>query len=159
MIMIVNRIEIIICVKSCLNDMFIYGKVCVYCCLIFLVYYMLKCVFECWKFFFIILKINRICIVVCFVRFVRYNNICIDECLKYVLFIENGICSVYCVDVNFFFVNLSVGKICINFEICINEIMLMNGINICIIDCFRKIYVIIKDVCINISECLELYVL
>lgn len=105
------------------------------------------------------MKFNRICIVGCFFGFVRYNNICIDKCLEYVEFIENGICVDYCVNINLFFVVIKIGKICINFEICINEIVLMKEIKICILVCFRKIYVIIKEVCVNINECFKIYVL
>lgn len=37
--------------------------------------------------------------------------------------------------------------------------MLMNGTKTCILDCPRKTHVIIKDICTNISECLESHVL
>lgn len=159
MITTVNRIEITICVKSCPNDMFIHGKVCVYRCPTPLVHYMSKCVSECRKSLPIILKINRTCIAACPVRSVRYNNTCIDECPKHAPFIENGTCSAHCADANSLSVNSSVGKTCINSETCTNETMLMNGTNTCIIDCPRKTHVIIKDVCTNISECLEPHVL
>lgn len=128
------------CVLNCLfgkyllieNIILNYRFECVFKCLIFLVYYIFKCLFKCYKFCFFILQLNRICVFLCFMGFIGYNYICIERCFEYVLYIENGICVLYCVNMDFIYILINIGRKCLSFNFCINEIMLIKGIKICI---------------------------
>lgn len=134
-------------------------NLCVYQCPTPLVHYLSKCLPKCYKPLPFILQFNRTCISSCPTGFTGYNYTCIERCPEQSLYIENGICVSHCANKSSLYILTNIGRTCLSSNFCTNGTMLIKETKACVQICPRNTHAIMKDVCTNISECMETNVL
>ncbi|XP_022294408.2 uncharacterized protein LOC111104636 [Crassostrea virginica] len=147
-----------VCVQTCPNGTFNYNNTCLVQCPKPLVQYTSVCRPECIHPLPFLLQSNRTCTAECPSELLRYNFSCVEKCPGHTLYIENQTCVTRCANLESLSLDTNLGHICVNSQTCDNETILMKDSKLCVRVCTRNTHIILKNVCVNISECLGVYI-
>ena len=146
-----------ICVQNCPDETFIHNNTCHVHCPKSLVHYASVCRPECTHPLPFMLQFNRSCTAECPSGLLRHNFSCVEKCPEEAFYVENQTCVASCANHASLSQVTDFGNKCINSETCIYDTLLMKDSKSCVSVCPRGTHIIVKNTCVDISECDDMY--